>query len=375
MWYGLNQGALCMFQPHFRLTPAITKALMAIEACRQAIADLPITVTMLAALRETARMIATHYSTQIEGNRLTLSQVHTVIRGGGPVPGRERDAREVQHYYQVLDEVAALSQQPVALTEGQIQNLHGVVMEGRTRPTSYRDGQNVIRDQSTGRIVYMPPKAPDVPALMADLVQWINQETARQDLPVPIIAALAHYQFATIHPYYDGNGRTARLLTTLILHHYGYGLKGIYALEEYYAQNLQDYYDALAVGVSHNYYLGRAEADVTDFVTYFCTGMAEACAKVRDQAQRLHAQGALDQSPLLRELTAQQRQALSLFVQTKQMTAKELAAFFACSPRAASDLCRRWVQQGFLEVANPSKKARSYQLVPRYEMLIARSLS
>lgn len=363
-----------MFHPHFLLTPAITKALLEIEACRQAIADLPITVVMLAALRETARLTATHYSTHIEGNRLTLAEVHVVIQGGGHVPGRERDTREVQHYYQALDDVETLSQQTSAITEEQMQRLHGLVMEGRTRPTPYRDGQNVIRDQQTGGIVYMPPEAHDVPVLMADLVAWLNQALAAQELPVPMIAALAHYQFATIHPYYDGNGRTARLLTTLILHRYGYGLKGIYALEEYYAQNLPAYYAALAVGGSHNYYLGRAAADVTSFVTYFCTGMAEACRKVHAQAQRLRGQGVLDQSPLLRELSAQQRQALSLFVQTKQVSAKELAAFFACSPRHASELCRHWVRQRFLEIANPSKKARSYQLVPRYETLIARSL-
>ncbi len=82
-------------------------------------------------------------------------------------------------------------------------------------------------------------------------------------MPVPVIAALAHYQFATIHPYYDGNGRTARLLTTLILHKAGYGLKGIYSLEEYYSRNFDGYYYALAVGGSHNYYMGREKADVS----------------------------------------------------------------------------------------------------------------
>ncbi len=60
-----------MFSPVYRITPAITKALMSIEADRQAVSDLPIDVTVLASLRETARLVSTHYSTQIEGNRLT----------------------------------------------------------------------------------------------------------------------------------------------------------------------------------------------------------------------------------------------------------------------------------------------------------------
>jgi Fic family protein len=273
-----------------------------------------------------------------------------------------------------LDAVYALSQQPGPLTEIQIQAIHSLVMTGRRRPTPYREGQNVIRDHRTGAIVYMPPEAQDVPGLMADLVQWINQETARQELPIPIIAALAHYQFATIHPYYDGNGRTARLLATLLLHRYGYGLKGIYALEEYYSEHLQDYYDALTVGESHNYYLGRVETDVTAFVAYFCRGMAEACTKVRTQAARFQAQEARDQAPLLRELTAQQRLVLSLFVQNKQITARDLAAFLGLSSRQASDLCTRWVRQGFLDIADASKKTRRYQLVLSYEALVAHHL-
>ena len=115
-----------------------------------------------------------------------------------------------------------------------MQRLHALIMGGgrtRVKPTPYRDGQNVIRDARSNRIVYMPPEAKDVPRLMKQLITWINHN---DELPVPIHAGIAHYQYATIHPYYDGNGRTARLLTTRILHLGGYGLKGLYALEEYY---------------------------------------------------------------------------------------------------------------------------------------------
>lgn len=115
------------------------------------------------------------------------------------------------------------------LTEKHVKTIHGLVMDGKEKPTRYRDGQNVIKDSSNGNIVYMPPEPSDVPALMKNLIAWINKE--KRELPVPIIAAIAHYQFATIHPYYDGNGRTARLLTNLILHKSNYGLKGIYSLE------------------------------------------------------------------------------------------------------------------------------------------------
>jgi len=94
-------------------------------------------------------------------------------------------------------------------------------MTGRDKPSAYRTAQNVIRDSSSGSIVYLPPEAPDVPELMQSLVDWINSELSDGELPAPIVAALAHYQFATIHPYLDGNGRTARLWVNCLASRYG----------------------------------------------------------------------------------------------------------------------------------------------------------
>ena len=89
---------------------------------------------------------------------------------------------------------------------------------------------------------------------------WLHgmREAEQEGLPAPLIAGIAHYQYVTIHPYYDGNGRTARLLASYCMQKGGYDLKGLYSLEEYYAQNLGAYYEALTVG-PHNYYLGRAD--------------------------------------------------------------------------------------------------------------------
>jgi len=362
-----NQG----FQPVFTITPAIARGLMRIEAVKHAIAALPITPRVLANLRETARLYSTHYSTMIEGNLLTQEQVVKVIAEDQHFPGRERDQQEVRGYYAALDEVERLAGSKAGLTEKNIQSLHALVMGGgkvRAKPAPYRDEQNVIRDSRTSSIVYMPPEAKVVPELMAQMVAWIN---AKDELPVPLKAAIAHYQYATIHPYYDGNGRTARLLTTLILHLGGYGLKGLYALEEYYARNLKAYYEALTVGPSHNYHLGRAEADITGWVAYFIEGMATSFEKVRVQAKRESQTGAADRSQLLRKLDAKQRKALTLFEQSREVTAKEIAELFGFQQRPAAALCQRWVADGFLVVADPSKKARRYRLNDELEERIA----
>lgn len=343
---------------------------MAIEANRQLVAMLPLTAPMLDSLRRTARLLSTHFSTQIEGNRLTKAQVQAVVEGEGTFPGRERDELEVRHYFAALEFVERLGRAPACLSEKEIRTIHGYVMTGKAKPTSYREGQNIIRDGRTGRIVYMPPESKDVPALMKQLVVWVNGTMAEDHLPIPVIGALMHYQFATIHPYFDGNGRTARLLTTLLLHRNNYGLNGIYSLEEYYAQNLEGYYAGLAVGPSHNYYFGRAEADVTPFVEYFCAGMADAFDKVRHRAEEARREQAADQSPVLRGLNPQQRNALGLFLRTRVVTSKDVAAYFKLSSRQASLLCAKWVKDTFLTIENPSTKARSYRLADAFESLV-----
>jgi len=349
----------------------MSMALMAIEADRQAIIELPIDVRMLASLRDTARLLSTHYSTQIEGNRLTRSQVQDAL-GGKSFPGRERDETEVRHYYAALERVEKLASDSGPLAEADVQCLHGLVLNGRARATAYRDGQNVIRDSRTNKIVYLPPEAGDVPRLMKALVAWIGARITKGDLPVPLVAGLAHYEFATIHPYYDGNGRTARLLTTLILQRHGYGLNGIYSLEEYYARRLGDYYRALDVGPSHNYYEGRAEADVTPFIAHFLAGMADSFSKVRAKAAQAADRGATDRAPLLRRLDPKQRRLLELFSRQAIVTAAEIAEQLAFSPRTVRPLCTKWIEDGFLVVHDPSRRNRLYALAPKWEAAVGR---
>lgn len=357
-----------MFQPNFRVTSATVAALMSIEADRQVVGRLPLTTRMLDSLRRTARLLSTHLSTQIEGNQLSAEQVQSIVRGEGNFPGMQHDEDEVRHHFAAAAYVETLARTGSGFSAGELRTIHGVVMTGGQVSTPYRAGQNVIREAGSGRIVYMPPEAGDVPRLMAELEQWASDALARASWPVPVLAALAHYQFATIHPYFDGNGRTARLLTNLVLHRGGYGLNGIYSLEEYYAANLAGYYSALAVGPSHNDYLGRAEADVTPFVDYFCAGMASAFSRVRVRAEA--ARGKSDAAGALRSLSPQQRRALGLFLRTRTATSAALAAFFKLNPRRASALCTRWVEAGFLVVDNPSTKARSYRLADSWEALV-----
>ena len=339
---------------------------MRIEAARYAIESLPLNLKLIVALRETARLRSTHFSTRIEGNRLTQVEVGAAL-DGVVFPGRERDVDEVRNYYRALEAMEQRAEQGLPLTETDLRRLHGLTFYGVDRPTPYREAQNVIRDSASGRMIYLPPEAQDVPALMAQLVTWVNLNIEAQHLPMPVIAALAHYQFATIHPYFDGNGRTARLLASLMLHLTGYGLKGLYSLEAYYAENLHGYYAALSVGASHNYYMGRAEADVTAFITYFCVGMADAFGRVEAQARESAAPGTMDQSAALRKLDPRQRRVLELFRQSGVVTTAELAKQLGLKRETTVKLCRQWLVNGFLELQDASRKNRAYRLGRGFE--------
>lgn len=359
-----------IFSPIFKITPTIANDLIRIEAARQKVALLPINPKVLAGLRETAKLYTTHYSTMIEGNRLDPEQIKEVLVLKEHFPGRERDEGEVKGYYEALAQLEQYVAQGQQITANTIQMLHAlVVSDGRTKvkPTPYRDSQNVIKDSSTGAMVYMPPEANDVPVLMKDLVMWINQNN---DLPCPIVAAISHYQFATIHPYYDGNGRTARLLATLVLHLGGYDLKGLYSLEEYYAKDLLAYYRAISVGPSHNYYFGRVESDITEWIAYFIHGMALSFEKVVSQMTVSKDKGDKDYAGLLRTLDAKQRKALGLFEHYAIVTGAQIGALFGLNPRTGTALCKKWVESGFLKIVNPSNKARTYTLAEPYNKLI-----
>lgn len=360
-----------LWHPLYTLTSAIARALMDIEAARTVVEHTPLTPAAEAELRRRARIRSTHYSTRIEGNRLTLAEVQQVIEGKpAQFHGRERDASEVNNYWNALLRVEEWAAKKMPLTEELIQKLHALIEKGaRAKPTPYRDGQNVIRDSASGAIVYLPPVARDVPTLMAALIKWANN-AEKEGLPVPLIAGLVHYQFVTIHPYYDGNGRTARLLATFILHRGGYGLNGFFSLEEYHARDLEGYYRSLAVHPHHNYYEGRQDADLTPWLEYFVQTLASVFTAAKDEALHYVARGVPAEPEELRHLDHRARTVLALFARAEQITASQVAANLGLSDRMARLLLNTWVKDGWLVIANPSNRKRTYGLSAIYRQYI-----
>jgi len=359
-----------IWNPTYTITPTIAQRLMAIEAAKAVVEHTPLPPTIEAELRRRARIRSTHYSTRIEGNRLTLEETEQAIAGAHTFQGRERDVVEVRHYWDALARVESWAEQGRPLTEALIKRLHALVMRGpRARPTPYRDGQNVIRDVASGAIVYLPPEAQDVPRLMKALVQWVRQ-AEQAGAPAPVIAGLFHYQFVTIHPYFDGNGRTARLLATFLLHRSGYGLNGYFSLEEHHARDLESYYRALVTHPHHNYYEGRAQADLTPWLAYFIDTLARVFTLAQEEALNLAEHPLPSEPEIVRGLDRRARIILGMFHQSEQITTKDAARSLGLSERMTRNLMQDWVKSGFLEVAEPSRRKRAYRLSAIYRQYI-----
>lgn len=359
-----------VWKPIYTITQDILSDLTKIEMIKGGFDNKKISPVLLSSLHKTAKISATHYSTQIEGNRLTLKEVentlYTVNKKAETYQGH--DEKEVEAYYNAISYMEKKLDNNEPFSESFIQKLHALV-EGQKKNIPYRDGQNAIYDSSDGSLVFLPPEAKDVAGLMKDLVKWV--EDSVDILPIPIIAGIFHYQFVTIHPYFDGNGRTARLVTSYIMQKYGYGLKGIYSLEEYYAQNLENYYQALVTHPYHNYYYGRNSADITSWLEYFVKGVRVAFENIEKKAENEQNNiFTADKTPILRKLNVKQRRILELFVEFEEITSNQVGQYLGISSQSARLLLNKWVEEGFLTLKNTARKNRTYGLSKDFEDMI-----
>lgn len=120
------------FHPNYTITIEIAKDLAKIEEGKQQFENTPVNATLLSSLRKSARLIATHYSTQIEGNRLTMEEVTQVVeKKVSGLAGREHDEKEVKNYYLAIEYVDGTHAKP--LTEKILQTIHGLVLFGKKK--------------------------------------------------------------------------------------------------------------------------------------------------------------------------------------------------------------------------------------------------
>ncbi|HCC84313.1 MAG TPA: cell filamentation protein Fic [Candidatus Pacebacteria bacterium] len=209
---------------HIKTTHYISPVLLA--RIDQKLAQLqslrPLPTVAVKKLQEQFELEMTYNSNAIEGNSLTLKETYLVIHEGLTIKGKPlKDHLEAQDHYEALDLLYELIQhdaQPT-LSEHLIRTLHQVVMKKTDEEFSgrYRTSNVLI-----GGADHTPPDALQVPAEMKQLLSWLAKDK-KQLHPIEL-AALLHHKLVYIHPFFDGNGRTARLVMNIILMGAGYPL-------------------------------------------------------------------------------------------------------------------------------------------------------
>lgn len=230
---------------------------------------------------------ATGASVALEGVPVTVDEVRRILAGDRPSNVSEADSRLVEGYRDAMCLVLRRADDPHFAWSAEVfRSIHDRVLgeSWAARAGRLRERQNWLQDSKTGEQIFLPPPTEDVPALMDELAAWL--QGAQENGPSSLVAAaLAHVRLAAIHPFADGNGRTARIVASLVMYRGGYRHPQFTSLEEWWGRHPGDYYAAFAcLGTDWD-----AAADVTPFVAAHVR--AQCCQaevlSLRHEAERL----------------------------------------------------------------------------------------
>lgn len=268
-----------MFTPKYTITDQLLANITQINSLVRDLNDRRFPQVVLLEFEKTAREVSTYASTSIEGNPLPLTEVKKVLRSK---PANIRDSeKEVINYNQALETLNQLLQsKQLELSLKLILDIHKQVVEGLLpafETGKFRQKPAVVNDPRTGKVVYLPPDVEMVKDLITELITYIKDYSTTVD-PL-ILAGIFHKQMVIIHPFMDGNGRTTRLATKVLLAKMGLNTFTLFSFENYYNQNVTKYFQT--VGEYGDYKELAASIDFTKWLEYFTGGLTDELLRVK----------------------------------------------------------------------------------------------
>jgi Fic family protein len=341
-----------MFKPNFNYTNKIIKNLTHIAEARSIILNSPLIPKWEVSLRRDALIKSAHSSTAIEGNPLSLDEV-SALASGREVMVRRKDKQEVLNYLEALEKIPKFAERNPFLSKDFLK-IHKIVTKDTLDNPSdegiFRNRQVFVGNRLTGEIIFMPPPTEQVPKLIDDFFEWFNSPEINE-IDSVIEAGVTHYEIVRIHPFIDGNGRTARIMATLVLYKRGFDVKRFFALDDYYDNDRRAYYAALK-SVDKNTF------NITGWLEYFTDGVAVSLAAVKKKVIGLSKDiKALKEKGQI-ALTERQMRIVERIMAKGPITNREVREMFGITNRPAHDELSRLVDMKVLKQVGEGRSTR-----------------
>lgn len=341
------------YQPVFKVSDRVRRHLQDIERLRSTITSGHILPSVEASVRHRASVESVHSSTSIEGNPLDINQVRAVISSDRILTKQEYAEIEVYNYKQALDYIDR-RRSGGDITLDDILKLHQIITDrllDSTRSGKIRHRPVYIEDEQH-QIIYTAVDAPRVKNELIDLLNWVKDN--QFVLHPVIIGAIIHFHLAAIHPFSDGNGRTARAATALYLALAHYDNDGALTLDTYYASDRPSYY-AILRRLNGENYASSQQADLTPWLEYFAEGYLTSL-RVLDAEIRLLSLATLTDKPALdrndQDIISYVAKFGSLNISEAESILPEL------SRRTIQHRLKRLVDQGYLDLVGATHEAK-----------------
>jgi Fic family protein len=304
-------------------------------------------------------------SSQIEGTRSSLVDLLD-FQAGAERPSYPPDVREVANYVDALNHALGRIRSGEAISLQLIQDTHKILLQGvrggRKQPGKLKTRQNWIgEDDSPATADYIPPPPEDTPALMEDLVAYLQADS--QEAPL-LRAGIAHSQFETIHPFLDGNGRIGRLLVTLLLLRVKALRRPVLYLSYYFLKNRDEYTRRLQ--------LVRDDGDWEGWIEFFFKGVRDTSVQATETARAILELKTKHEELITSHLGKRSgggHRLLGRLFQQPVISINAVAKLTGTTFPPASELVDRFVELDLLREVTGQKRNRFFRYQPYIEIL------
>lgn len=339
-----------MFKPNFIITPATLKYISEISEIKAIVERSRVLPLNEAQLKRQAIARMVHTSTSIEGNPLAQYEVDKVLSGMS-VAADPKSVLEVKNYQLALQQIEKLAEDAATFSLEEILALHGILIKGllpEEKTGHFRPGSvYIVDDLGDGRekLRFEGPAASKIPFLLNELLKWLKVAQT-EDLHPIIISGIFHTEFVHVHPFSDGNGRMARLLTTMLLHKMAWDFRKILVLEDYYNRDRQAYYNALAMGWETKYHKG---ADLTSWLEYFSKGFLAEAKKVGEAIASIGFGKVSDKTTQV-YVTSDEVKIMDFVTTTGRITSDDVSDVLGIAKRTSQLKLKNLVDKGLIKI-------------------------